>query len=161
MLPIEKISALPLHHRETIPPDYLDVFGHMNIQYYMALFNNSIFSMSETIAMGLDYFQGEDRGMYALEHHVKYLAEVRAGESVALYSRFFARSEKRLHLMHFMVNETRGVLAATLEMVAMHIDRVAGRSMPFPDHIAAVIDARIAADTQLDWEAPLSAPLRP
>lgn len=97
--------------------------------------------------------------MFALEQHIKYLAEVRAGESVTLHSRILARSEKRLHFMHFMVSETHNQLAATVEIIGTHIDRSIRRSAPFAEAVVVMIDERIAADSRLDWDAPHSQPL--
>jgi acyl-CoA thioester hydrolase len=105
------------------------------------------------------FFLRSGRGMYALEQHIKYMAEVREGETVATYSRIFGRNEKRLHFMHFMVNETRQNLAATIEVMALHVDREAKRAASFPAEIAASMDERILGDTGLDWQAPHSQPL--
>lgn len=157
---LEQIQAQPFHGRVTIPAEYLDMFGHMNIQYYLKIFNDGIFDWCAQMGMDEDFFLREERGMYALEQHLKYMAEVREGETVAVYSRVFSRNDKRVHTMLFMVNETRQMLAATIEGMAVHVDRRAKRAVAFLPVIAALIDERIAADRELAWEAPHSQPLR-
>lgn len=157
---LEEIQAQPFHLRVTVPADYLDMFGHMNIQFYFKIFSDGVFNMCADLEMDEAFFLREKRGMYALEQHIKYMAEVREGETVATYSRIFGRNEKRVHFMHFMVNETRQNLAATLEVMALHVDRETKRAATFPEAIAALTDARIAKDKLLTWQAPHSQPLR-
>jgi acyl-CoA thioester hydrolase len=153
---LEQVQAQPFHIRATIPADYLDIFGHMNIQYYFKIFNEGIFHMFAQFGMDEAYILREGRGIYALEQYIKYMAEVREGETVATYSRFYARNEKRLHCMHLMVNESQKNIAAILEGVVLHIDRQTKRSVAFPNEIAALIDAQIATDNTLEWDAPHS-----
>lgn len=157
---LEEIQALSFHGRATIPAEYLDMFGHMNIQYYLKIFNDGIFDMCAQIGMDEAFFMREGRGMYALEQHIKYMAEIHDGETVAIYSRVFGRNDKRVHFMLFMINETRQLLAATIEVMALHVDRKTNRAAAFPPDIAALVDARIAADKNLSWDAPHSKPLR-
>jgi acyl-CoA thioester hydrolase len=153
---LEQVQALPFHVRVTIPADYLDIFGHMNIQFYLKIFSDSVFDMCAEMGMDEAFFLSSGRGMYALEQHIKYMAEVREGETIATYSRLFGRNEKRVHFMHFMVNETRQNVAATLEVMALHVDRQTKKAAVFPPEIAATADERIATDRALTWEAPHS-----
>lgn len=157
---LDQIQALTFHIRVTIPAAYLDLFGHMNIQYYVKVFNDSIFNMCAQGGMDEAFFLNSGRGMYALEQHIKYMAEVREGETVATYSRIFGRTDKRVHFMHFMVNETRQNLAATLEAMALHIDRQTKKGASFPPDIATALDAQIALHQALTWAAPHSTPLK-
>lgn len=156
---IEQIQAQPFHLRVTIPADYLDVFGHMNVQYYLKIFSDSVFEMCAQFGMDEAYFLRSGHGMYALEQHIKYLAEVREGETVAIHSRYFGRNERRIHFMLFMVNETRQNIAATIEVMALHVDRETKRAIAFAPEFQAAMDARILQDRALDWQAPHSKPL--
>ena len=156
---LEQIQALPFHVRVSVPADYLDIFGHMNIQFYLKIFNDGIFDMCAQLGMDDDFFLREGRGMYALEQHIKYMAEVREGETVATYSRIFGRNDKRVHFMHFMVNETRQNVAASIEVMALHVDRSTKRAAIVLPEIAAKTDERILQAKALDWEAPHSQPL--
>ena len=37
---VEQLAALPTYLRKTIPPEYKDAMGHMNIRWYMALYDD-------------------------------------------------------------------------------------------------------------------------
>ena len=55
-----------------------------------------------------------------------------------------------------MINETTGQLASTLELLGTFADLQKRRATSIPPEIAAEFDAKLAADQQLDWEAPVS-----
>ena len=161
MLELNQITQLPCFHRTTIPKAYLDVMGHMNIRHYMGLFDDAAWDFFAAFGMTQAYYDGTTGGAFALEQHIRYLAEVHVGETVAIYTRIIGRSAKRIHFIHFMVNETTGKLAATLEVIASHADRKIRRTSPFPPAIAAQIDQILAKQSQLDWEAPLCGVMKP
>ena len=60
----------------------------------------------------------------------------------------------------FMVNETRGRLAAIFECFNVFADRRARKTVAFPPEIAAKIRGWVATDSRLDWEAPLCGAMR-
>lgn len=155
MIPVEKITALPVFHRATIPSDYLDRMGHMNVRWYMALFDEAAWRYFDSLGMTETYYRENHAGGFALKHHVSYLAEVRVGESVTLHGRILGRSAKRVHFMLFMVNETTGVLAATLEVLGSHADMRIRRTSPYPPDISARLDELLAEHSALDWDAPI------
>ena len=161
MISVEQLEALPLFHRETIPESYLDEMGHMNIRWYMALFDEAGWGFFSSFGMTYEYCQSERAGGFALQHFIRYLAEVRVGETVAVRSRLLGRSAKRIHFMHFMINETTGRLAATLEALGTHADMRIRRTSPYPPRLVARIDALIAQQSQLGWDAPVCGVIKP
>ena len=156
LVPLERLAALPVYHRESISADYLDAMGHMNVRWYMALFDTSVWNFF--ISHGLDetYFEQKHMGVFALKHFIQYFSEVKAGETVAMRIRLLGRTEKRFHFMNFMINETEGTLAAVMEVLGTHADLKLRKAAPMPRGISQKFDARIAADRRLDWEAPVS-----
>lgn len=157
----DQIQQLPCFHRAVIPEAYLDVMGHMNIRHYMGLFDEAAWGFFSAFGMTEQFIRSSTSAAFALEHHVRYLAEVHVGETVAIHTRVNGRTAKRLHFIHFMLNETTGKLAATLEVIASHANRDTRRTSPFPDEIAAQIDQFVAEHSLLDWPAPLCGVMRP
>ena len=153
---VGQAAMLPLYHRETIPKTYLDTMGHMNVRWYMALFDTSVWNFFISHKLDENYFVEKQMGVFALKHFIQYFAEVKAGETVAMRIRLLGRTEKRFHFMNFMINETTGKLAAILEVLGTHADLKLRKAVAMPQDIAQKFDARIATDQQLDWEAPLS-----
>lgn len=161
MVEISQISPLPCFHRTTIPQEYLDVMGHMNIRHYMGIFDDAAWDFFASFGMTQAYYDDTSGGAFALEQHIRYLAEVHVGETVAIYTRIIGRSAKRIHFIHFMINETTSRLAATLEVLGSHVNREIRRTSPFPPGIAAQIDQILAEQSQLGWDAPICGVLKP
>lgn len=152
---IEQVSRLPRLLQTVIPPEYEDLNGHMNIQHYMGLYDKASYPFVATLGLDETYFTQQRKGIFDLEHHLHYLAEVHIGDTVSIYGRLLARSAKRMHGMWFMVNDTRQQLANTFEFVSTHADLEARRTAPFTDALAARLDAMLAEHTSLDWAAPV------
>src|SRR5882757_1205900 len=99
------LQKLPITGTAVIPESYLDVMGHMNVMWYTHLFSNAVGGLFKLVGLDRAYFEAHQAGSFALETHVRYLAEVRAGESLRIHTRLLGRSAKRLHWMSFMVKE--------------------------------------------------------
>jgi acyl-CoA thioesterase FadM len=87
---------------------------------------------------------------------IHYYAEVRVEQIAAIRTRLLGRSDRRFHAMHFMINETTGQLASTLELLGTFADLQKRRAASIPPEIAAKFDAKLMADQQLEWEPPVS-----
>ncbi len=158
---IKQLEILPLYHRATIPETYLDAMGHMNVRWYLALFDEAAMGFFASFGLTHTYFVEEKSGVFALQQFIHYRAEVHVGERVAIRARILGRSAKRIHFMYFMINETTGKLACTVETLTSHADLNARRTSPFPAHIAAKIDAILTKNNHLDWNAPISGAIKP
>ena len=155
-IPIDQLASLPVVYRAVIPSAYEDRNRHMNMRWYLALFDEAGDAMYPMLGLTADYFSASGMGGFDLEHHLWYPAEVRIGDTVVIRVRILARSSKLMHYLMFMENETRGVLSSTFECVHAHADLNARRTAPFPAQVAARIDAFIAVHRALAWTAPVS-----
>ena len=59
---IHDIQQLPLTHQATIPEDYLDSMGHMNVMWYTHLFAHAMGGIFKRIGMDRDYFVSNQSG---------------------------------------------------------------------------------------------------
>ncbi len=153
---LDLLAPLPVVYRAVIPAAYEDRNGHMNVRWYLALYDEAGDAMYPMLGLTADYFAASGMGGFDLEHHLWYAAEVRIGDTVVIRARILARSAKVMHYMMFMANETRGVLSSIFECVHAHADLSARRTAPLPTHATARIDAYIAAHRELAWPAPVS-----
>ena len=160
LIPLASLATLPVYHRKTIPSDYEDVMGHMNIRWYFDLFARSGRKFFKAHGLDEDYFRDGKFGVFALKHFIQYFAEVRVGQAVGVHARLIARSDKRFHFMQFMINETTTQLASTFEALITHADLKIRRSAPMPAQIVKKLDATLAEYESLAWEAPISGAMR-
>ena len=157
---LASLETLPVYHRKTIPADYQDLMGHMNIRWYFDMFARTGRRLFKSHGLNEDYFRGGRFGVFALKHFIQYFAEVRVGQTVAVHARLIARSDKRFHFMLFMINETTIQLASTFEALITHADLKIRRAAPMPAEIVQRLDATLSEHSTLDWEAPLSGAIR-
>lgn len=160
-IPLERILALePPCIRVTIPESYRDANGHMNMRWYVAICDDAGDALYARLGITPEYHRRHGTGTFDLEHHTHFLSEVNPHEQVAVYVRLVGCSAKRFHYVMFMVNETTGRLAAIFECVNAFADLRTRKTIPFPHEIGGRISDWVAADSRLDWPAPVCGAMR-
>ena len=152
---ISDVHRLPRLQELLVPVDYRDENEHMNVRFYMTIFDEADYPMISNLGLTPEFHIKHGTGGFDLEHHLHYLNEVLIGDRVAVYYRLLARSAKRIHYMMFLVNETRQNVAATFECVNSFANLVERKTTPYPPDIAARIDAVLVQHQRLIWSAPL------
>jgi acyl-CoA thioester hydrolase len=152
----DQLRQLPACHTETIPYDYIDAYGHMNVRYYFALWEKAAHGFMKHLGADVHAMLERDRGNWVLRQVVDYLAEVREGDTLTVYGRLVGFTPKRLHNKYWMFNETRGSVAAASEVLVTCADLKARRTAPFPEDMADGIRARLSEFDALDWTTPVS-----
>jgi len=150
------LSPLPITNRKTIPPEYIDIMGHMNVMWYIHIFDYGTRSLFDSFGFGEDYVLQTGNGSFALDSHIRYLREVRLNELVTVRSRVLDRSAKTIHFIHFMTRDRDEALAATIEVLGAHADLTQRKVTPFPPQVLARLDPLLAEHQNLPWQAPLS-----
>ena len=106
------------------------------------------------------YASADEIGNFALEQHIRYLAEILLDDRVGVYIRLVDLSPKRAYFMGFLVNETREELASTVEVVMMNVDIKQRRGAPFPPPAYAQLDNFLMRHRNLPWPAPICGVMR-
>jgi acyl-CoA thioester hydrolase len=154
--PQQILTLSPACLKTTIPEEYRDENGHMNMRWYLAIFDDAGDVLHDRIGLSREYHSRHKTGTFDLEHHLHFLSEVNPADEVAVYMRFVARSAKRLHYLMFMVNVTRGRLAAIFECMNAFADLTMRKTAPFPKEAVLKIDEILEQHSKLDWPAPVS-----
>ena len=155
------LKTLPITQQADIPTSYLDEMGHMNVMWYTHLFSQATGGFFNRFGMDLAYMEKEQAGSFALEAHLRYFAEIHAGNRVTVRTRALGRTVKRFHFLHLMTIDGEDRLAATCEFIGAHMDMSIRRMAPIPQAIAASFDRMLGDHQQLPWEPQLSAPMHP
>lgn len=148
-------KSLFVSYKAEILTEYIDIMGHLNVRYYTEIFDKATRSFFSSFGLSVDYVRETKMGSFALEQHIRYLAELHQGQRVTVYSRALGRSTKTFHFMHFMVRDQDNVLAATSEMVSAHANLSERRAAPYPPNLAEGIDQYLAEHNKLNWDAPV------
>ena len=92
LVSLASLTALPVYHHKTIPADYQDLMGHMNIRWYFDLFARTGRKFFKYHGLDEDYFQEGQFGVFALKHFIQYFTEVLVGQAVAIHGRLTRRN---------------------------------------------------------------------
>jgi acyl-CoA thioester hydrolase len=136
--------------RLPVAPDWIDYNGHMNVGYYVVAFDRASDALLDHLDLGEAYRRRADASVFVVEAHVTYDREVREGDPLLFETILLNADAKRLHFIHRMYHETEGFLAATNEIMGLHVDLNARRSAPFPGEVAAGITAMVEAHSGVE-----------
>lgn len=136
---IDLSAARALEHTisATVETRFLDAMGHMNVTWYVHLFDRGIWEFFERHGLDAQYLEREGRGMFALEENLRYLSELREGQPLSVHTGVLEVRQKTLRLLQYMIDEQARKIAAMREVVAAHIDLSTRRSAPFAPDVAA------------------------
>ncbi|HKM61110.1 MAG TPA: thioesterase family protein [Acidisphaera sp.] len=139
-------------HYETVRPEWIDYNGHMNLAYYVLVFDHATDVLFDTLGIGAHYVGQGHCSMFAVETHTLYEREVHVGDPLRVEAFLIDADAKRLHFAHAMHHATEGWRAATQELMSLHVDMTARRTAPFPiDRMAAIDEALLARPPVPDW----------
>ncbi|GMQ48644.1 MULTISPECIES: acyl-CoA thioesterase [Vibrio] len=130
-------------YRGKVYPNQLDHMGHMNVQWYTAKFDEATWHLLSHIGINNRYIRESHCGMAALEQKISYKAEVMSGDLLVVKSEILEVANKTVRFKHHMFNAETGSLAATSELLGVHLDRNERKSTPLPDFAKANCDKLI------------------
>lgn len=137
-------QTLPTLHR-TVRPEWVDYNGHMSEAFYVLVFGHATDAMMIEVGLHSGYREATNCSLYTVESHIRYLRDVPEGAHLAVRTRLLGAAAKKAHLAHelYVVAEAAAEVpedaepVATTELLALHVDRTAGRTVPFPAEITA------------------------
>ena len=107
---------------QVIKKEWTDYNNHMNMAYYVMVFDQTWENMLEKFMMGENSAKTIKRSTMVVETHTTYNNEVKQGEEVEINITFFDHDKKRLHFKLEMIETTSRKLSATLESLSLYID---------------------------------------
>ena len=136
--------------RGQVGPETIDYNGHMNVVHYRAAFDASTDGLFAHLGLGPEEYNARTGAtLMVVEEHTRYHAELSEGDRYRVLARLVGHSPKKLHYLLAMEHLDRGVLAATHEELALHVDLAARRSSPMPPAALAADEALEAAQAHL------------
>ncbi len=149
----DSTPAPGISHTETALPEWVDFNGHMNVAYYVMVFDHATDVFLNSAGVGKEYRDSTDNSVFVVEAHVTYENEVHAGEELGVITQLLGHDAKRLHIFHHMhrLDEKGGIggLAATNELMILHVDMETRRASPLPEAAIKRIEALAKAQSAL------------
>jgi len=124
-----------LTYRGAVYPAQCDHMGHMNVASYVAKFDEATWQLLSAIGLNRSRLSAEKIGMAGVEQHISYKRELFAGDVVTIMSTILEVRDRVLRFAHEMKKDDTGEVAATMTVVAVHLDTVSRKARAFPDDV--------------------------
>jgi len=125
-----------LTYRGSVYPWHCDHVGHMNVMWYVGKFDEATWQFFNTLGISPSYLRSASRGMAAVDQHISYIEELRAGDLVTIRTTLIELKQRSLRFTHEMSNDETNRVVARTTLKAVHIDTIARKSCVFPETIA-------------------------
>ncbi len=132
----------------TVLPEWLDYNDHMNVAYYIALFDMGIDDLKAVYGISGSYIEAQKLSTVALEAHITYQNEASIDEHLRVETRILDFDAKRTHLYQEMYRDD--TLLATQETLSISFDLNVRKSCEFEPRIAESIAELHAAQKDLE-----------
>ncbi len=123
-----------------VKSEWTDYNGHMNLAYYIHLFDTAWETMLQRFNMGEDSAKNEKKTTFAVESHTTYDQEVKSGEEVDMNLLFIDYDKKRIVYKLEMIHKTKKYLAATSEVLSVYVDLNIRKVVEFEEEKASLIN---------------------
>jgi acyl-CoA thioester hydrolase len=131
-------------YRGTVYPWQCDHVVHMNIMWYVGKFDEANWNLFARIGLTPTYLRESGLGMAGVQQNITYRRELLAGDIVEIKSTMLEIGGKSIRFRHEMRNAETGEVAAVCEITAVHLDRQAHKSVPFPDAVRTSVETELA-----------------
>jgi acyl-CoA thioester hydrolase len=132
-----------------VEPHWIDYNGHMNVAYYVLAFDKGTDGLLDRLGLGETYRRTTNHSIYMLEAHVTYERELKLAEPFTIETQLIDADGKRIHFFHRMHHAGQGFLAATNELLALHVDLAGPRSTALPADAMSRLEPLLAAHRHL------------
>jgi acyl-CoA thioester hydrolase len=142
------MNGAPWLHGESVRPEWVDYNGHMNVAYYVLVFDHATDAALDRLDVGEAYRFRAGCSVFVGEMHVNYRQEVHEGDSLTVETRLLAVDERRLVLFHEMTCPRFAKAVASNEVLCVHVDLANRRPAPWPVEAAETLARALAAHAQ-------------
>ena len=125
---------------EKIISDWTDYNGHMNLAFYIHLFDQGWDVLLDKFEMGGESAKTEKRSTFAVESHTKYIQEVNEGDEVDINLLFLDKDAKRMVYQLEIFNKNGNYRAATTEVCSLYVNLDTRRVTEIEPHKQKLMD---------------------
>ena len=122
-----------------VKSEWTDYNGHMNLAFYIHLFDSAWEVLLQKFNIGEDAAKIEKRTTFAVESHTTYDMEVKVGDEVDINLLFIDFDKKRIVYKLEMVHKSEKYLAATTEVCSLYVDLNSRKVTEFEESKSSLI----------------------
>ena len=102
--------------------EWIDYNGHMNLSYYILVFDMGVEVILSKFQMGEQAAKKTKRRTMVVETHTNYIKEVKENDEVIIFLSHVDHDKKRLHYKLEMFEKSENILSATTEVLALYMN---------------------------------------
>ena len=125
---------------EKVIKEYTDYNNHLNVAYYVRIFDIAADVMLDNFNMGGISAKKDKKTTFVAEMHTIYNQEVRLGEEVETHVTYVDHDKKRIHYKLSMFHKEKKYLAATNEVISLYVDLSKRKVVEFDHDRLKVMD---------------------
>jgi acyl-CoA thioester hydrolase len=114
--------------------------GHMNVMWYAGKFDEASWQLLSTYGLTPSRMRRERIVMAAVEGHIVYKQELRAGDVISVHSEIIDVGNKSVRMAHEMRNDDTGESVASMIIVGVHVDAVSRKATALPADVRERMD---------------------
>ena len=121
--------------------DWTDYNGHMNVAYYVLIFD--IYGAEKLMTefkMGENSAKTNNKSTMVVESHITYNQEVKEGDEVDVNLIYFDHDKKRLLYKLEMIHKSKKYLVYTIESLSLYVDLKERKVAEFEDEKIKIMD---------------------
>ena len=123
-----------------IVKEWTDYNNHMNLSYYILIFDLGAEVMLSKFQMGEHSAKTTKKSTMVVETHTTYNNEVKEGDDVDVFLTHLDHDKKRIHYKLEMYDKKNNILSATTEVLSLYIDLNVRKVAEFEDEKKAIMD---------------------
>tara|TARA_B100001175_G_scaffold286779_1_gene268740 strand:+ start:633 stop:1100 length:468 start_codon:yes stop_codon:yes gene_type:complete len=120
--------------------DWTDYNGHMNLAFYILVFDKGAEKILSKFKMGEQSAKITKKSTMAVESHTTYNNEVKENEEVDIFISYFNHDKKRLHYKLEMYEKSKNILSATTEVLSLYMDLNIRKVVEFENEKVMIMD---------------------
>ena len=128
--------------------EWTDYNNHMNLSFYILVFDRAAEKILSQFKMGEEAAKKEKRSTMVVETHTTYNNEVKEGDDVKVFLSYFNHDKKRLHYKLEMYEKGKNNLSATTEVLALYMNLDLRKVAEFENEKLLIMDKFIEKNNQ-------------
>lgn len=132
-----------------LEPGWIDYNGHLNMAYYLVLFDRAIDEALGLAGLGPDYLEERGFSYFTAETHTVYARELSLADPVRVTVQLIDHDEKRIHAYLELRHAAEGWMSASCEKMFLHVAMGERKVCPFPEDIRQNLAVMAASHKRL------------
>tara|TARA_Y100000590_G_scaffold171342_1_gene195959 strand:+ start:384 stop:851 length:468 start_codon:yes stop_codon:yes gene_type:complete len=120
--------------------EWTDYNNHMNLSYYILVFDLGAEVMLSKFQMGEHSAKTTKKSTMVVETRTTYNNEVKEGDDVDVFLSYLDHDKKRIHYKLEMYDKNKNILSATTEVLSLYIDLNVRKVAEFEEEKKLIMD---------------------